>query len=54
MVDVLTELRIPRSTFYRWRQIGQGPQGVKLPNGEIRISRRELDHWIDDLSERAA
>jgi predicted DNA-binding transcriptional regulator AlpA len=44
--EVIAELRVPRSTFYRWRQIGMGPASVKLPNGQVRIRRSALEKWL--------
>jgi predicted DNA-binding transcriptional regulator AlpA len=29
-------------TFYRWREIGKAPSAVRLPNGELRIWRSDL------------
>ena len=49
--EVVAELRIPRSTFYQWRQLRRGPRAVKLPNGDVRIRRRDLDAWIRDHEE---
>ena len=43
--EVLAELRVPRSTWYQWRQTGRAPRVFKLPNGELRIIRRDLDAW---------
>ncbi|SBW29007.1 hypothetical protein FDG2_6313 [Candidatus Protofrankia californiensis] len=54
VADVIAEVRIPRSTFYRWRQMGLGPRSVKLPNGDVRIRRSWLDDWLDNLAEDAA
>jgi predicted DNA-binding transcriptional regulator AlpA len=52
--QILAELGgISRRTFYRWREIGRAPTGIKLPNGEIRIWRSELDAWLDTLREAA-
>ncbi|WP_434971452.1 helix-turn-helix transcriptional regulator [Micromonospora peucetia] len=31
--EVLAELRVPRSTWFYWRQTGKGPRVIKLPNG---------------------
>ncbi|GAB1819643.1 helix-turn-helix transcriptional regulator [Herbidospora sp. RD11066] len=42
---------VSRRTFYRWREIGQAPRGLKLPNGEIRVYRSELATWLDSLRE---
>ena len=41
--EVIAELRVPRSTFYRWRQQGTAPAVVKLPSGAVRIRRTALD-----------
>jgi excisionase family DNA binding protein len=47
-VDQLcAELHISRSTFYDWRAKGRAPRCMKLPNGEIRIIRRDLDEWFE-------
>ncbi|QKV97718.1 helix-turn-helix domain-containing protein [Streptomyces sp. NA02950] len=34
-----------RSAFYRMRARGTAPKCVKLPNGQIRIRRADLDAW---------
>jgi len=41
--EVITELRVPRSTFYRWRQTGIAPRVMKLPSGAVRIRRTALE-----------
>lgn len=52
--EVLEELGgISRRTFYRWREIGKAPAGIKLPNGEIRVWRSELLAWLHTLREAA-
>jgi excisionase family DNA binding protein len=56
--EVIAELRVPRSTFYRWRQQGIAPRAVKLPSGGVRIRRAALQEWLrgleDDPKEHAA
>jgi predicted DNA-binding transcriptional regulator AlpA len=52
--EVIAVLRIPRSTFYRWRQLGRGPRSIKLPNGDVRIRQRDLEHWLSELEDHAA
>lgn len=47
--QVIAELGVPRSTFYRWRQTGIGPTAIKLPNGQVRIRREALDAWLRSL-----
>lgn len=52
--EVLAELGgVSRRTFYRWRELGKAPKGLRLPNGELRIYRSELDAWLDTLREAA-
>jgi excisionase family DNA binding protein len=52
--EVCAELRISRSTFYYWRQTGKAPRCIKLPNGDVRIRRSDLDAWLDSCDEGAA
>ena len=49
----LAELGVHRSTFYAWRQTGKAPRCIKLPNGEIRVRRDDLDAWLSGLEEAA-
>jgi predicted DNA-binding transcriptional regulator AlpA len=58
--ELLTVVQVPdelgdvsRRTFYRWRELGRAPAGIKLPNGEIRIWRSEFDAWLETLREAA-
>lgn len=51
--EVIAELGIPRSTFYRWRQLRKGPPSIKLPNGGVRVRRSELDRWIASMEDRS-
>lgn len=53
VAEVCAELRISRSTFYEWRTKHRAPRCIKLPNGEIRIRRTELDRWLDAREEAA-
>jgi len=41
-------------TFYRWREIGKAPLAVRLPNGELRIWRSDLDSWLEQRREGRA
>jgi predicted DNA-binding transcriptional regulator AlpA len=45
--EVLAELRVPRSTWLKWRQTGQAPAAIKLPNGQLRIRRSTLTSWLE-------
>jgi predicted DNA-binding transcriptional regulator AlpA len=52
--QVIREIGVPRSTFYRWRQLGIGPRAIKLPNGQVRIRRSALNDWLRQHEEGAA
>jgi predicted DNA-binding transcriptional regulator AlpA len=54
LAAVCAELGIARSTFYQWRQLGRAPRCIKLPNGELRIRRADLDAWIEQHTDGAA
>ncbi|TCN39841.1 AlpA family transcriptional regulator [Kribbella orskensis] len=51
--ELCAELRISKSTFYEWRTKGIAPPCIKLPNGQIRVRRHELERWLDSLEEAA-
>ncbi|MEU7424407.1 helix-turn-helix domain-containing protein [Streptomyces sp. NPDC040750] len=52
--EVLAEIKMSRAAFYRMRARGQAPRLQKLPNGQIRVSRADLDAWWERCEERAA
>ncbi|AIJ20648.1 MULTISPECIES: helix-turn-helix transcriptional regulator [Pseudonocardiaceae] len=41
------ELQVAKSTFYDWCAKGRAPRHIKLPNGEIRIRRSDLEAWLE-------
>jgi predicted DNA-binding transcriptional regulator AlpA len=49
--EAVAFLRVPRSTFYYWRQKRRGPRSIKLPNGDVRIRRRDLLAWLESQEE---
>ncbi len=51
IAQVISELDIPRSTFYRWRAQGKGPKCLKLPNGKVRVRRADLDCFLENCEE---
>lgn len=53
IADLCDELRIARSTFYDWRAAKKAPRCIKLPNGEIRIRRADLESWLTGLEDIA-
>ncbi|WP_405647272.1 helix-turn-helix transcriptional regulator [Streptomyces sp. NBC_00019] len=52
--EVLTEIKMSRAAFYRMRARGQAPRIRKLPNGQVRVSRTDLDAWWERCGERVA
>lgn len=53
IAEVCAELKVSRSTFYYWRQLGKAPKCLVLPNREIRIRRQDLDEWLEGCGEVA-
>jgi predicted DNA-binding transcriptional regulator AlpA len=51
--QICSELQIAPSTFYDWRAKGTGPRCIKLPNGQIRVRRTDLDAWLDAREDAA-
>ncbi|NEC87881.1 AlpA family transcriptional regulator [Streptomyces sp. SID12501] len=43
--EVLSEIEMSRAAFYRMRARGKAPKLIKLPNGQIRCRRGDLDAW---------
>ena len=54
ITEVIAEIGVPRATFYRWRQLRKGPRSIKLPNGDVRIRRSDLERWLTSLEDGAA
>ncbi|MFF2994723.1 helix-turn-helix transcriptional regulator [Streptomyces sp. NPDC057950] len=53
LAEVCEELKVSRSTFYDWRAKKRAPRCIKLPNGDLRIRRSDLDHWLDGREDAA-
>jgi excisionase family DNA binding protein len=53
IAELCEELAVARSTFYEWRAKKRAPRCIKLPNGEIRIRRIDLETWLDNCEEAA-
>jgi predicted DNA-binding transcriptional regulator AlpA len=53
LAEVCVELKISRSTFYDWRQKRKAPPCTILPNGGIRVVRRDLEAWLDSCRDVA-
>ncbi|MFI6325523.1 helix-turn-helix transcriptional regulator [Nonomuraea sp. NPDC050556] len=48
VAQVLDELGgVSRRTFYRWRELGNAPACIQLPNHELRVWRSDLVSWLD-------
>lgn len=51
IAELCQELGIARSTFYEWRVKKKAPRCLKLPNGDLRIRRQDLESWLASLEE---
>lgn len=51
--EVLAEIGMSRAAFYRMRARGHAPRIRKLPNGQVRVSRADLDAWWESCEETA-
>src|SRR5882724_6739961 len=51
--EVCDELNVAKSTFYDWRTKGRAPRCIRLPNGDLRIRRSELERWIEAREDAA-
>jgi excisionase family DNA binding protein len=47
VAEFCREMKIARSTFYDWKAKGRAPRCRKLPNGELRIDRKDVDEWYE-------
>lgn len=52
--EVLEEIDMSRAAFYRMRARGKAPKLLKLPNGQLRVRRSDLDAWWGDCEQSAA
>ncbi|MCZ4122493.1 helix-turn-helix transcriptional regulator [Streptomyces sp. H39-S7] len=52
--EVLEEIGMSRAAFYRMRARKQGPRLIKLPNGQLRVRRHDLDSWLESCEQYAA
>jgi excisionase family DNA binding protein len=44
--ELCAELKVSRSTFYDWRQKRRAPRCIRLPNGDLRVRRGDLNAWL--------
>ncbi|MFF7230049.1 helix-turn-helix domain-containing protein [Streptomyces sioyaensis] len=52
--EVLEEIEMSRAAFYRLRARGKAPKLIKLPNGQLRCRRTDLDEWWSSMEDAAA
>ncbi|QDP95261.1 helix-turn-helix domain-containing protein [Microlunatus elymi] len=51
LAELCDELQVARSTFYDWRAKGNAPRCIKLPNGDLRVRRSDLEQWLSEHEE---
>jgi predicted site-specific integrase-resolvase len=55
VTEVLAALNgVSRRTFNRWRELGVAPRAIKLPNGQLRMRRHDVENWLSEYEESAA
>jgi len=52
--EFLDEMDVAKSTFFRWKALGQAPRTYKLPNRSIRIRRTDFEAWLTTREEPQA
>ncbi|MFJ8823759.1 helix-turn-helix transcriptional regulator [Streptomyces sp. NPDC102467] len=52
--EVLEEVGMSRAAFDRMRARGKAPRIRKLPNGQLRVRRADLDAWWEECELPAA
>lgn len=45
VAEFCTEFKVSRSTLYEWLAKGLAPRHAKLPNGQLRFSRSDIEKW---------
>jgi predicted DNA-binding transcriptional regulator AlpA len=51
--EVLEEIGMSRAAFYRMRARDKAPKLIKLPNGQLRCRRDDLDAWWSSMEDAA-
>ncbi|WP_018686354.1 helix-turn-helix transcriptional regulator [Actinokineospora enzanensis] len=49
VAEFCSEFKISRSTLYEWLPKGLAPKCTKLPNGQLRFDRADVDQWWQSL-----
>ncbi|GAA2955269.1 AlpA family phage regulatory protein [Streptomyces erythrogriseus] len=52
--EVLEEIEMSRAAFYRMHACDKAPKLIKLPNGQLRCRRSDLDGWWERCEQHAA
>ena len=51
VAEVCDFLGVSKDTWAKWRAKGTAPAVIRLPNGSLRISVKELDEWLMSRAE---
>ena len=44
--ELMTELKVPKSTLYAWRATGKGPRAIRVGK-HLRYRRADVDAWLE-------
>jgi excisionase family DNA binding protein len=45
VAEFCKEFKVSRSTLYEWLAKGLAPRHAKLPNGQLRFNRSDIEAW---------
>lgn len=45
VAEFCKEFKVSRSTLYEWLAKGLAPRHAKLPNGQLRFNRSDIETW---------
>lgn len=48
VAEFCKEFKISRSTLYEWIAKQTAPKFSRLPNGQLRFDRSDVDDWFND------
>lgn len=47
--DLADALQVSKHTVYKWSSQGKLPDGIRLPNGDLRWRDDTIEEWLNEL-----
>ncbi|GGK13038.1 hypothetical protein GCM10010124_01960 [Pilimelia terevasa] len=54
IAEFRAELKISKSTYYRWKSLGRVPRTIRVADGSPRHRRRDIEKWLSGFEEAPA